>query len=251
MFVQGLVVERSRDAVTAEGESPSELRRVLVHLPIAAFLVVGAIAANHTLVGATDVPYRLLGSLREENEKVDLGTFGTLRVNPETARYVREVAALGGGRTRECSRLRGRPRRRNAVLGHRTRDGDGQRPVDPGCLSRVGSLRRLRAQRRGHASTTDSFWSKPQVVLDRSLGQHGSIRRARPSSARSVSRLPGRGACDLARSGERLGSGLMTDQRPNHRAILKPNSSIRLRRITVTRNTFDRPGERGRHSAMT
>ena len=92
LLVHGLVVASSRVDVGGPGRWPAPL--ALAVLPIALFFLVGALASMGALNGALDTPYHLVDTLHSENERVDLGAFGTIQVHPETARYVRELQVI-------------------------------------------------------------------------------------------------------------------------------------------------------------
>ena len=105
LLVHGLVLMSLCEDMSENGESRHPVRQAAVLLPIAMFFFVGAFASNRELAGAIRSPYRLNDTLHSESEAIDLGPFGMIKVHPETARYVRELHAIGAhvpGDARDC-----------------------------------------------------------------------------------------------------------------------------------------------------
>ncbi|MEP7204099.1 MAG: hypothetical protein ABI894_15920 [Ilumatobacteraceae bacterium] len=95
LLVHGIVMISSQTELLRENTNSRGWRLALVALPIALFFVVGGIASNTVLDRAIHEPYRLNDTLHAENQRVDLGSFGAIDVHPETARYIRELQAIG------------------------------------------------------------------------------------------------------------------------------------------------------------
>ena len=94
VVVHGLVVASSRNAMPSVEPAWSR-RPAVVLLPVALFFVVGSLASGKALNDALISPYRLNGPLDAEAVPVNLGSFGTVDVHPETARYIRELQTIG------------------------------------------------------------------------------------------------------------------------------------------------------------
>ena len=92
VVVHGLVVAASRGPLVGP---ETDRRPAAVLLPVALFFIVGSLASRVSLNDALASPYRLNGDLKAEIVPVDLGAYGTIDVHVETARYIRELQAIG------------------------------------------------------------------------------------------------------------------------------------------------------------
>ena len=93
VIVHALIVVSHEDA-SDHASLHAGTRRVAGLLPAALFFVVGSLASSSALRGALISPYRLNGSLQAESVAVNLEGFGTVKVHPETARYIHQLQAI-------------------------------------------------------------------------------------------------------------------------------------------------------------
>jgi hypothetical protein len=94
VIVHALIVVSSHEDESGHASPNAGTRRAAGLLPVALFFVVGSLASSSALRGALVSPYRLNGDLQAESVAVNLGGFGTVKVHPETARYIHQLQAI-------------------------------------------------------------------------------------------------------------------------------------------------------------